>query len=169
MASPEVWTVRRAIAAGETLRPRPAPIDAAAPATNGAPPAPAPAGVVVALVCGRERAEAVYCKRTRETVRRARVRVEDDTAGGLRRPVARAGGRRRRCARAIVDPARAPRRARPFREKTPSIGAARWENTTLQCRMLAPPGTEPDRGPTPKFLPPKPASPSAFLQAWATS
>ena len=118
MASPEVWTVRRAIAAGETLRPRPAPIDAAAPATNGAPPAPAPAGVVVALVCGRERAEAVYCKRTRETVRRARVRVEDDTAGGLRVVLWRAhadadvGAR----ARSMTPRARLAE-ARPFREK----------------------------------------------------
>ena len=128
MASPEVWTVRRAIAAGETLRPRPAPIDAAAPATNGAPPAPAPAGVVVALVCGRERAEAVYCKRTRETVRRARVRVEDDTAGGLRVVLWRAHADADVGARArSIDPARAPRRSATLPRKTPSIGAARGE------------------------------------------
>ena len=149
MASPEVWTVRRAIAAGETLRPRPAPIDAAAPATNGAPPAPAPAGVVVALVCGRERAEAVYCKRTRETVRRARVRVEDDTAGGLRVVLWRAHADADVGARArSIDPARAPRRSATLPRKTPSIGAARWEkHDPPVSKCWHPPGTELDRGP----------------------
>ena len=100
MAASEVWSVRRAKEAGEALRPsrtKPCatiPSDRPRPSPRGAPTpsatttttgsSGAPIGTVVGLVVARERAAAVYCKRTGETIPRASITLADDTFDGLR-------------------------------------------------------------------------------------
>ena len=100
MAASEVWSVRRAKEAGEALRPsrtKPCatiPSDRPRPSPRGAPTpsatttttgsSVAPIGTVVGLVVARERAAAVYCKRTGETIPRASITLADDTFDGLR-------------------------------------------------------------------------------------